>query len=142
MPTLVLSILSAAIWLYLAVARGNFFHLRPFDDDFSVHAAPASWPSVTAIVPARNEAATIVQSISSLLQQNYAGEFHIIVVDDHSDDLTARLADQAAAQHNAATRVAIHRAEPLPQSWTGKLWALNHGVSIADSARTRLLLVH
>lgn len=134
MPTLVLSILSAAIWLYLAVARGNFFHLRPFDDDFSVHAAPASWPSVTAIVPARNEATTIVQSISSLLQQNYAGEFHIIVVDDHSDDLTARLADQAAAQHNAATRVAIHRAEPLPQSWTGKLWALNHGVSIAASA--------
>jgi hopene-associated glycosyltransferase HpnB len=133
-PTLVLSILSAAIWLYLAVARGNFFHLRLFDDDFSVHAAPASWPSVTAIVPARNEAATIVQSISSLLQQNYAGEFHIIVVDDHSDDLTARLADQSAAQHNAATPVAIHRAEPLPQNWTGKLWALNHGVSIAASA--------
>jgi len=66
--TLSLATLSAAIWLYLVIARGNFFHLRPFDDDLAPHAPPAIWPSVTAIVPARNEAATIAQSITSLLQ--------------------------------------------------------------------------
>jgi hopene-associated glycosyltransferase HpnB len=134
-PTLALStaILSAAIWLCLAFARGSFFHLRPFDDDLAPHAPPATWPSVTAIVPARNEAATIAQSITSLLQQSYPGEFRIIVVDDHSEDHTAYLAERAAARQNAATCIAIHHAAPLPQNWTGKLWALNQGVSIAAS---------
>jgi len=135
-PTLALStaILSAAIWLYLAVARGSFFHLRPFDDDLAAHTPPAAWPSVIAIVPARNEAATIAQSITSLLRQNYPGEFRIIVIDDHSEDPTAHLAEQAAAQKDAAKRITIHRAAPLPQDWTGKLWALQQGVTIAASA--------
>ena len=137
MPTLALStvILSAAIWLYLAVARGNFFHLRPFDDDLAPHTPPATWPRVTAVVPARNEAAIIGQSITSLLQQNYPGEFRIIVIDDHSEDATANLAEQATAQRDAAARVTIRQAAPLPQkqNWTGKLWALNQGVSIAAS---------
>ena len=136
MPTLALSlaILSAAIWLYLVIARGNFFHLRPFDDDLASHTSPAAWPSVTAIVPARNEAATIAQSITSLLRQNYPGEFRIVVVDDHSEDLTAHLAEQAAAQHNAAACIEILHAAPLPQNWTGKLWALQQGVTITASA--------
>jgi len=134
-PTLALfaAILSAAIWIYLAIARGSYFHLRPFDDDLARHTPPPSWPSVTAIVPARNEAATIAQSIASLLQQNYPGEFHIILIDDHSEDDTAPLAAQVATQQNAAARVTIHHAAPLPQNWTGKLRALNQGVLIAAS---------
>jgi hopene-associated glycosyltransferase HpnB len=132
-PTLALlaAILSAAIWLYLAIARGSFFHLRPFDDNFARHIPPPTWPSVTAIVPARNEGATIGQSIASLLQQDYPGEFGIILIDDHSEDTTVRLAEQAATQQNAAARVTIHHAAPLPQNWTGKLWALNEGVTLS-----------
>jgi len=85
--------------------------------------------SVPHIVPARNEAATIAQAVTSLLQQDYPGEFSVILIDDHSEDATAQLAHQAATNLNAATRLEIHPAAPLPQSWTGKLWALNEGVS-------------
>jgi glycosyltransferase involved in cell wall biosynthesis len=135
-PTLALSIaiLSAAIWLYLATARGQFFYLRPFDDDLASHTPLTIWPSVTAIVPARNEAETIAQSITSLLQQNYHGDFHIILVDDHSEDATAQLAEQAATQQNATGRLSVHRAAPLAQGWTGKLWALNEAIALLSPA--------
>jgi hopene-associated glycosyltransferase HpnB len=132
--TLVAEILSAAIWLYLLLARGNFWHLGPFDEDLVTHTPPAAWPKVTAIVPARNEAETIAAAITSLLQQNYPGEFAVILVDDHSEDATANLAQQAAAQLNAANRVTILHSSPLPADWTGKLWALNEGTSVLSSA--------
>jgi hopene-associated glycosyltransferase HpnB len=130
-PTVALAaaIASAAIWLYLALARGNFWHLRPFDDDVVTHAPPAKLPKVIAIVPARNEAETIARSIASLLQQTYSGEFQIVLVDDHSDDATASIARQAATQVQAADRLTILAASPLPQGWTGKLWALSEGIS-------------
>ena len=129
--TLAAAILSAAIWLYLLTARGNFWHLRPFDDDTTTHAPPTAWPKVTAIVPARNEAETIAAAITSLLQQNYPGKFSVILVDDHSEDATANLAQQTAAQLNAANLVTILRASPLPPGWTGKLWALRQGTASA-----------
>jgi hypothetical protein len=125
---LAISCISLAIWLSLALARGNFWHLRDFNDDAANHEAPSRWPSVIAVVPARNEAATIAQSIISLLQQKYAGEFSIILVDDHSEDATAQVALQAARQLNADSRLEIHAAAPLPPGWTGKLWALDEGL--------------
>ena len=71
-----------------------FWNLQPFDDDDTTHPAPTNWPTVTAIIPARNEAETIAQTIASLAQQNYPGKFSIIVVDDHSEDATAKLAQE------------------------------------------------
>jgi hopene-associated glycosyltransferase HpnB len=131
---LALAILSAAIWLYLLLARGNFWNLRPFDDDVAKHTPPAAWPRITAIVPARNEAETIAHAITSLLQQNYPGDFSVILVDDHSEDATANLARKAAAQLNAANRVTILQASPLPPGWTGKLWALKEGTRVVSSS--------
>ena len=127
------AILTLAIWLYLAFARGMFWRLRPFDDDLAQHEPPPIWPSVIAIVPARNEAGTIGQSVRSLLQQNYPGDFSVIVVDDHSEDATAQLAQQAARDLNAESRFTLLTAAPLKPGWTGKLWALNQGVAHAQS---------
>ena len=128
------AILSAAIWLYLLLARGNFWHIRSFEDDLATHPPPKTWPRVAAIVPARNEAETIAQAITSLTQQNYAGELSIILVDDHSEDATAQLAQQTAAQLGATDRIIIRLAPPLPAGWTGKLWALKAGTSALSSA--------
>lgn len=125
---LVVASLSLAIWLYLAAARGKFWRFRDFDDDTAKHEPPSTWPKVIAIVPARNEAATIAQAVTSLLQQNYEGEFSVVLVDDHSEDNTAQIASQAAAKLDAEARIEIRAASPLPQGWTGKLWALNEGV--------------
>jgi hopene-associated glycosyltransferase HpnB len=121
--------LSLAIWLYLAFARGAFWRLREFDDDIAKHEAPATWPSVVAIIPARNEAVTIAQSLESLLKQNYAGEFSVVLVDDHSEDDTAQIARQVAGELNGELRTNIRIAAPLPPGWTGKLWAMSEGVN-------------
>jgi hopene-associated glycosyltransferase HpnB len=126
--------ISLIIWLYLAAARGMFWRVRAFDDDLAQHEAPSVWPGVIAVVPARNEAAGIQQSVASLLQQDYPGEFSVIVVDDHSEDGTAQLAQQAACDSGAESRIKIRSAAPLPAGWTGKLWALHDGVSHADVA--------
>jgi hopene-associated glycosyltransferase HpnB len=126
-----LAAICLAIWLYLAFARGLFWRLRNFDEDSAQHASLPAWPQVVAIVPARNEASTIRQSVTSLLQQIYPGEFSIIVVDDHSEDGTAQIAQQTINELGAESRVSLCAAATLPVGWTGKLWALNEGVSAA-----------
>jgi len=118
-----------AIWLYLLLARGSFWRLS---EDKIKPRRLEDWPHVVAVVPARNEAATISQAISSLAKQDYPGEFSVIVVDDHSEDATAQLAQQAANESGASRRVKIHAAAPLAPGWTGKLWALNEGISASS----------
>ena len=132
--SLAVACISLAIWLYLAFARGAFWRLQAFDDDLARHESPSKWSQVVAIVPARNEAATIAQTIASLVGQDYPGEFSIVIVDDHSDDGTAQIARDAARKASAESRIAIHGVPPLPMGWTGKLWALNEGVARAARA--------
>jgi hopene-associated glycosyltransferase HpnB len=120
--------ISLLVWLYLAAARGSFWRLNQFNDDVANHQPPNAWPIVIAVIPARNEAATMAQTLASLLKQNYAGEFSVIVVDDHSEDGTAQIAQQTARELNTDSRIEIRRASDLPAAWTGKLWALNEGL--------------
>ena len=129
---MVLAGISLAIWMGLAFFRGGFWQLRFFDDDGASAFAPhAPWPRVTAVLPARNEAETIGRSVESLLSQDYPGEFRMIVVDDHSEDETVSHAEHAARVCRAEHRIRILPAQPLPPGWTGKLWALEHGVESA-----------
>ncbi len=58
----------------------------------------SSWPSVTVVIPARNEADGIAETIGSLLRQDYAGAFRIILVDDDSSDGTADVARRCAGE--------------------------------------------
>ena len=103
--------LTIAAWAYLALARGDFW--RTHERDVNTP-APASWPPVTAIVPARDEAESIARSIGSLLDQDYPGEFAIILVDDESRDGTSALARAAAASRGKAERLTILPGKPLP----------------------------
>ena len=125
-----LAAIPLAIWLYLLLARGSFW--RPSEDKIESRRLE-NWPHVVAVVPARNEAPTISQAVSSLAKQDYPGEFSIVVVDDHSDDGTAALARQAAEASGAAQRVTVHAAASLAPGWTGKLWALHEGMQVAAS---------
>jgi hopene-associated glycosyltransferase HpnB len=85
------------------------------------------------VVPARNEAETIARCVESLVAQDYAGEFPIIIVDDHSEDETGARA-RAAARLARGGQVSIVQAAPLEQGWTGKLWALQQGINAAGSS--------
>jgi hopene-associated glycosyltransferase HpnB len=129
---LILTVVSLLIWVVLTFFRGAFWQLHAFDDDIAKLQAPANWPRVIAIVPARNEAETIARAVSSLAAQEYAGELRVIVVDDHSEDGTGELARKAAGRAGAASRVEILEAAELQPGWTGKLWAMQQGVEVAS----------
>jgi hopene-associated glycosyltransferase HpnB len=126
--TIPFTVIPLAIWLYLALGRGMFWRLGPFGQDAAEFPPPAIWPRVVAVVPARNEVETIAETIAALFKQNYPSEFSVVVVDDHSEDGTAQVALQSAAQNGAGSRFSVHNAPPVPPGWTGKLWALNEGV--------------
>ncbi len=117
--------LALTIWLDLLFLRGGFWRAAPFlGPNFP---APAKWPRVTAVVPARNEAACIAESLASLLGQDYPGKFDVVVVDDGSHDGTAELARAAAALASRHRLTVIEGTAP-PNGWRGKPWALEHGV--------------
>ena len=105
-----LAALALAAWLYLALFRGRFWR-----------AAPAALPrpvggDVTAVIPARDEEATIGRTVRSLARQGVP----VLVVDDASRDATASAARGAGAE--------VLTGAALPEGWTGKLWALEQGV--------------
>lgn len=126
MPSLplALALLSLAVWVYLLVLRGGFWRSA---ERLGTAAAPARWPAVTAVVPARNEAGVIGDSLGSLLAQDYPGPLAVVLVDDHSEDGTATVAAAAAAASGRAGCLTLLQAAPLPAGWTGKLWALHQG---------------
>jgi hopene-associated glycosyltransferase HpnB len=114
------------IWVYLLLLHHRFWLLR--ERDTSPVPEPASWPSVVAVVPARNEADVIQRSIGSLLAQDYPGEFHVVLVDDQSDDGTG---DLARSLDDA--RLTVVTGGSRPSGWTGKLWAMEQGREQAQS---------
>jgi hopene-associated glycosyltransferase HpnB len=127
--TNVLGIIVLAIWLHLFFGRGWFWRVSKVDADRGARETRGAWPRVIAVVPARNEAETIAQVVTGLVQQDYPGAFSVVVVDDHSEDETASIAQRVAAENGAGARVRVVNASELPEGWTGKLWALNEGIS-------------
>ena len=128
----VIAALAVAIWLYLAFARGGFWLSSEREEGGP--ARLAAWPSITAVIPARNEADGIGKCIGSLLGQDYPGEWSVILVDDDSSDGTAAAARQAAVAINQDARLTIVPGQPLPAGWTGKLWAVKQGIDAAQAA--------
>jgi hopene-associated glycosyltransferase HpnB len=118
-----------AIWIYLLCGRGGFWLCR--ETDAGVPANPSRWPSVTAVVPARNEAGCIASSVSSLARQDFPGAFSIVLVDDDSDDKTVELARKAAAGFPAFELI---QSRGMAPGWTGKLSALRQGIDAAEAA--------
>ena len=86
-------------------------------------AAPAGAPSVSVVIPARNEARNIGRCMRSALSTTYPS-VEVIVVDDHSTDGTGEIARTIAT---GDTRVRIVDNEPLPDGWFGKQWACENG---------------
>jgi hopene-associated glycosyltransferase HpnB len=112
-----IAFLALCVWAYLVFGHGRFWKSLPELPP----ALPAELPAVDIIVPARDEAATIAPVIASLLGQDYAGPFRVILVDDHSTDGTAALAGSDA-------KLTVMTAAEKPGEWSGKLWALSQGV--------------
>lgn len=94
---------------------------------------------LTVIVPARNEEACLAACLESLVGQSdevflLGRDWELIVVDDHSTDRTAQIANQFARGSAGVTVVEASKLEP---GWTGK----NNAVwTAARQARGRWLL--
>jgi len=121
------AVATAAIWLYLVLGRGFFWRAAERDDDLRRPDSLADWPSVTAIVPARNEADVIAESLGSLFRQTYRGRFDIVLVDDESTDGTAKVARDAAVAAGALDRLTVLSGSPPPPGWAGKPFAMSQG---------------
>jgi len=125
----VVAVLSLVAWIYLVVFHGRFWdvdqRLPPPPASPPPLASAGSWPSVTAIVPARNEALTLPHTLPTLVKQDYPGELTVLVVDDNSDDDTAAVAKDIGATVTSC---------PAPgPGWAGKVNAMAHGLTTATS---------
>jgi len=122
---------SLAAWCYLLALHGRYWHC-----DQRLPATPTNEPDrgppVVAVVPARNEAAVVARTLTSLLDQVYPGTFTIILVDDDSEDQTFEIARRVASAHTAGERLRVIRAPPRPAGWVGKMWAVATGVAHAE----------
>lgn len=134
-----LGALTFVIWLYLWLRHGGFWRttISPLPG------LPKDWPSVVAVIPARNEAEGIGRTVGSLLGQDYKGRVSVVVVDDESTDGTADVANHTAAVMKASDRLRVISGTPTPAGWVGKMWAVAQGLEAAaeldPSARYVLL---
>ncbi|HZL32036.1 MAG TPA: glycosyltransferase [Pseudolabrys sp.] len=128
--SLIIAALCIGLWVYLLLARGRFW-LGPRRDAARPR-PPRKWPAVTAIIPARNEAGVIAESLSSLCRQEYPGPLMIIVVDDDSKDDTAEIVAESARSF-PDRHVEVLKSPGPPAGWTGKLWALQTGIAFAGA---------
>jgi len=126
-------VLAAAAWVYLLAGHGGFWRT-----DCRLPRAPAgrgagkgSWPSVVAVIPARDEAAILPQTLPSLLAQEYPGTLSVVLVDDGSSDGTAAIAESLGRQQDDACRLRVVDATPPPAGWAGKVWAMAQGAAAA-----------
>lgn len=119
------------MWVVVLLLPWRPWTARPFLD------ASPRWierplDDVTVLMAARNEAPLIGPTLRALKSQGEGLEF--VVVDDQSDDETARVAHQALDK-----RLAVIDGKPLPAGWSGKLWALEQGLEHVRTPYTLLI---
>jgi len=128
---------SLAAWLWLLLCQGFFWRT---DVRLPRRQDPDTWPPVCVVVPARDEAAVLPASLPSLLAQEYPGRAEIFLVDDGSSDGTGELARELARTHGGLPLTVDSPGEP-PAGWTGKLWAVRHGIALARARGPEFLLL-
>ncbi|MEU1452465.1 glycosyltransferase [Streptomyces avermitilis] len=128
---------SLTAWLWLLLGQGFFWRT---DVRLPPRVEPADWPSVGVVVPARDEAGVLPDSLPALLAQDYPGRAEIFLVDDGSSDGTGALALELAARHGGLPLTVGSPGEP-PPGWTGKLWAVRHGIGLARARDPEFLLL-
>ncbi|MDX3133056.1 glycosyltransferase [Streptomyces europaeiscabiei] len=128
---------SLAAWLWLLLGQGFFWRT---DVRLPPRRDPDDWPYVCVVVPARDEAAVLPESLPSLLGQDYPGRAEVFLVDDGSSDGTGDLARELSRRFGGLPLTVSSPGEP-PAGWTGKLWAVRHGITLARARGPEFLLL-
>jgi len=127
---LILAALALALWLALLLAPWQAWRCRE-----RLESEPSASPSrnkFSVLIPARNEAAVIAETLAALRAD--VPDATVILVDDESDDHTDGL-----ARASGLINLKIISGTPPPAGWSGKLWALEQGLKEIHSARVLLL---
>jgi hopene-associated glycosyltransferase HpnB len=130
MILLTLAAAALACWLSVLLAPWRAWLYRErlqADPD-----APPGSDDFTVLMPARNEAALIGETLRAIGAA--VPDARVIVIDDQCDDDTARIARAAGLP-----RLEVILGTPPPPDWTGKLWALQQGLERIDTPRVLLL---
>ena len=91
--------------------------------------APGEDPSVSILIPAKDEGARIRSCLLSAARQEYP-RLEVIAIDDRSTDDTGAVMDELAREHPDRLKV-LHVTEPPAPGWTGKNNALHQGSKLA-----------
>src|SRR5580704_2008358 len=139
-----LALAAALAWAYLLAGHGGFWRTdqRLPGEPGTGSADPAGgWPTVTAVIPARDEAAVLPRSLPSLLGQDYPGPLAVVLVDDESTDGTGRVAAElgraagwAVGDRPADRVLTVLAGSAPPGGWAGKVWAMAQGAAAAGDA--------
>ncbi len=121
------------LWLRTRPAKPQQAPARELPKATDTHSGEAvqDLPSVSIIVPARNEERNIRRCVISLLEQDYP-RYEVIVVDDESADATPAILDELAQTHLHGNRLWVLRLRELPPGWAGKPHAIQSGVEEAN----------
>jgi glycosyltransferase involved in cell wall biosynthesis len=121
----------AVAWLWKAITAAAFLRRVPDLTSPTHNLTPPNNPSLTVVIPARNEAANITACLQSLLNQQHPN-LHLIAVNDRSTDNTGAIMEALAAQHPDKL-TALHITD-LPTGWLGKTHAMafaaRHAISL------------
>lgn len=110
-------------WAVLKFVLGKDRPLTPA----SPRAAAESSPLVSAVIPAKDEEATLDECLTAVRTQDYPN-LEILVVDDRSVDRTAEIVRRHAAED---PRVRLVQNDRLPPGWTGKTYVLHRHSGLA-----------
>lgn len=107
------------LFLNLIINLFVFYRLKP-----AARQNAPDEPSVSVLVPARDEAEHIERCVRSLLAQRYE-RLEVLVMDDNSSDATGAIVQGMidGLPPEQQGRLQLWRGEPLPQGWVGKNFA-------------------
>ena len=120
------------IWGVFALLPWRLWFNRDVLDAMEGTGGNEALEEITVLIPARNEATVIQQTLQSLIAQGVG--LKIILIDDSSEDVTVEKARQVADAN-----FHIIQSQPLPTGWGGKLWALEQGRQLVGTPYTLLL---
>ncbi|MES1924633.1 glycosyltransferase [Salinisphaera sp. T31B1] len=127
------AVIATLIWFGLLCLPWQPWRMRErFEAAAGASRAWADLSDITVLIPARDEAQTLPRTLAALQAQGQG--LQVVVIDDHSSDDTAEV-----ARHAGLANLQVIPADPLPDGWTGKLWALEQGLARASRARVVLL---
>jgi len=124
----------AALLMWVGLLLVPWHPWATFENWNPLPAAPLAdkLDDLTVLIPARNEAELLEDTLKQLLEQGEG--LKIVVIDDRSDDDTCEIAKRFEDD-----RLSVIKGEETPEGWGGKLWALEQGLRIAETPLLLLL---